>query len=95
MKQLTKIFSQIIELITNQKNKKLQEIQLQRNQNKAFIAYEKISKIIESAIHEINLENCQAMIIQFYDVHKNIELYNKLRRELSIKLKYLNNSFNA
>ncbi len=50
------------ELVTNQKNKKLQEVQLQRDQNKAFIAYEKISKTIESVIHEEQLKICIDMI---------------------------------
>lgn len=92
---LLKIFSQIGELITNQKNKKIQEIQLQRDQNKAFIAYEKISKTIESIIHEQQAENCYDMIDDFYFNHENSELFSKLTRELSLKLKSLNQSFNS
>ena len=90
---LSKIFSQIGELITNQKNKKIQEIQLQRDQNKAFIAYEKISKTIESVIHEQQIENCYWMIFQFYVKHVNFELHQKLLREIEIKTKSLNSTF--
>jgi len=90
---LLKIFSQIGELITNQKNKKIQEVQLQRDQNKAFIAYEKISKTIESIIHEQQIEDCYWMTFQFYNKHGNFELHQKLIREIEIKLKSLNSTF--
>ena len=90
---LSKIFSQIGELITNQKNKKIQEVQIQRDQNKAFIAYEKISKTIESIIHEQQIEDCYWMTFQFYNNHKNFELHQKLIREIEIKLKSLNSTF--
>jgi predicted regulator of amino acid metabolism with ACT domain len=91
---LSKIFSQIGELITNQKNKKIQEVQLQRDQNKAFIAYEKISKTIESVIHEEQLKICIDMINNCCHV-LNIALFLKLHRELDLKQKSLNQSFNS
>lgn len=92
---LLKIFSQIGELITNQKNKKIQEVQIQRDQNKAFIAYEKISKTIESIIHEEQIDDCHKMVIGFYVKHGKIDLTEKLIRELSLKLRTLNESFNS
>jgi len=92
---LSKIFSQIGELITNQKNKKIQEVQLQRDQNKAFIAYEKISKTIESVIHEEQIGDCHKMIINYYVSHSNLELTSKLLRELNLKLKSLTESFKS
>lgn len=92
---LLKIFSQIGELITNQKNKKIQEIQLQRDQNKAFIAYEKISKTIESIIHEEQIDSCYEMITIFSMRYGSFELTNKLHREIQIKSKSLTESFNS
>jgi len=91
---LSKIFSQIGELITNQKNKKIQEIQIQRDQNKAFIAYEKISKTIESVIHEQQIEDCITMINNCCAI-LNIDLFLKLHREVELKQKSLNQSFNS
>ena len=82
------------ELLTNQKNKKLKEIQLQRDQNKAFIAYEKISKTIESVIHEQQIEDCFTMINNCCNL-LNIDLFLKLHRELELKQKSLNQSFNS
>ena len=81
------------ELLTNQKNKKLKEIQLQRDQNKAFIAYEKISKTIESIIHEEQIGMCNNMIVEFYLRTYHLDLMLKLLRELQIKTKSLNNTF--
>lgn len=92
---LLKIFSQIGELITNQKNKKIQEIQLQRDQNKVFIAYEKISKTIESVINETQVKYCEHMIEMFSIRHENLELMQKLERELTLKIKSLEKSFNS
>ena len=90
---LLKTFSQIGELITHQKNKKLKEIQLQRDQNKAFIAYEKISKTIESILHEEQIEMCNNMIVEFYQRTHHLDLMIKLLRELQIKTKSLNSTF--
>ena len=81
------------ELLTNQKNKKLKEIQLQRDQNKAFIAYEKISKTIESILHEEQIEMCNNMIVEFYQRTHHLDLMIKLLRELQIKTKSLNSTF--
>lgn len=89
---LLKTFSQIGELITNQKNKKIQEIQIQREQNKAFIAYEKISKTIESVVHEEHVQNCYKMLNIFWAKYQNKELDSKLHRELTLKIKSLNQS---
>lgn len=80
------------ELLTNQKNKKLKEIQLQRDQNKAFIAYEKISKTIESVVHEEHVQNCYKMLNIFWAKYQNKELDSKLHRELTLKIKSLNQS---
>jgi hypothetical protein len=92
-----KLFSNSItylwELITNQKNKKIKEIQLQRDQNKAFIAYEKVSKTIESVIHEEHIEQCYWMASKFCIDFKNVELHKKLLREIEVKLKSLNSTF--
>ena len=81
------------ELVTNQKNKKIQEVQIQRDQNKAFIAYEKISKTIESIIHEEQIENCYWMANKFCIDFKNVDLHKKLLREIEVKLKTLNSTF--
>ena len=67
--------------------------EFQRDQNKAFIAYEKISKTIDSVIHEQQIEDCYWMTFQFYNNHKNFELHQKLIREIEIKLKSLNSTF--
>lgn len=77
------------ELVTNQKNKKIQEVQIQRDLHQAFIAYEKVSKTISTIITQEHEESCIAQILLFHKMFRHSDFTDKLFRELELKIKEL------